>query len=123
MQLKSRGVLFDAQAAQNVSFLWPGNQTTLAVPNASRGFKLDISQPLLNQVRCLKIVPISSMKHDAGGAAADLWRVQPSEVNSRSWIICTASHGSKPVCDSLLQPFAVFGSPPDAHAVLPSPCD
>ena len=42
--------MLNEDTAKNISYLWPGNQTTLKVPAPTRALKIDISQPLLNKV-------------------------------------------------------------------------
>jgi hypothetical protein len=50
LQIRTRAALLNEDTARNISYLWPGNQTTLKVPAPTRALKIDISQPLLNKV-------------------------------------------------------------------------
>jgi hypothetical protein len=57
-QIRTRAALLNETTAKNISYLWPGNQTTLRVPAPTRAFKIDISQPLLNAVSALAAVSL-----------------------------------------------------------------
>jgi L-ascorbate oxidase len=106
--VKSRAILFNATAAAPLQYPWPGNQTSLAVPPATRKYRIDISQPIvtptgqlrwaLNNIAAADTPTCSPLLEDIMGTPNFLRRqeVTPGYNTSGNGVLGQESSGDEP---------------------------